>query len=110
MITRPAMNPLEKLFRLEIEYFRQDREAGYPPDGDGIHTSYALQEGYEGLLKSIPRATTIDDLVRLSNRFGLKSDPRDVIRARDSITRILGLDAYLAGAADWNGRRPTDMI
>jgi hypothetical protein len=85
------MSPLERLFRLEIDYFRQDREAGYPPDGNGVRTSYALQHGYEDLLRAIPRATTHEDLARLSNRFFLVGDQRDVFRARDSVARILGL-------------------
>jgi hypothetical protein len=85
------MSPLERLFRLEIDYFRQDREAGYPPGGNGVHTSYALQGGYEDLLRAIPRGTTLDDVIRMGNRFILGADQRDVFRARDSVTRILGL-------------------
>jgi hypothetical protein len=85
------MSPLERLFRLEIEFHRQDREAGYPSDRNGVRTSYALGEGYEALLRAIPRATTLDDVIWLANRFILGADQRDVFRARDSVVKILGL-------------------
>jgi len=40
----PAMPPLERLFRLEVEFHRRLRgEANEPPDSGGVHTSYALQ-------------------------------------------------------------------
>ena len=56
------MPPLERLFRLEVEFHRRLRsEANEPPDAGGVHTSYALQAGYEPLLRSIgawPRPTS----------------------------------------------------
>lgn len=86
------MSPLEKLFRLEIDYHARLRtDAPGLFDDPAAHTSYALQHRYEDLLRAIPRATTHEDLARLGNRFHLGADQRDVLRARDSITRILGL-------------------
>jgi hypothetical protein len=95
------MSPLERLFRLEIDYHARLRtDAPGTFDDSATHTSFALLHGYEALLRAIPRGTTIDDLVRLSNRFHLGADERDVFRARDSITRILGLDSYLTSRID----------
>ena len=45
------MSPLESLFRLEIEFHRCLRRLPtYPYDFGGLHTSYALQAGYEPLI------------------------------------------------------------
>jgi hypothetical protein len=46
------MSPLEKLFRLEIDFHRRLRTlAPHEPDTGSVHTSYALQSGYEPLLR-----------------------------------------------------------
>jgi hypothetical protein len=104
------MSPLERLFRLEIAYARQDREAGDPPDRNGVRTSYALQGGEEVLLRADPPGTTLDDVIRMGNRFLLGADQRDVVRARDSLTRILYLDGYLTGRIDRNCSCAGDMV
>jgi hypothetical protein len=53
----PAMMPLEQLFRLEIESHRRLRtQAPGIADPSGLHTSYALQSGYEPLIRAVGSA------------------------------------------------------
>jgi hypothetical protein len=53
--------PLERLLVLEIEYHRRLRAAAIgTADAAALHTSYALQSGYEPLLRIIGRVTTRD--------------------------------------------------
>jgi hypothetical protein len=48
------MSPLERLFALEIEFHRRLRqEAPGTADPAALHTSYALQAGYEPLLRGL---------------------------------------------------------
>jgi hypothetical protein len=85
------MAPLERLFALEVESHRRLRaEAPGPGDARALHTSYALQSGYEQLLRQIGRITG-RDLEMVLERFLLAADPRDVLAARDSIQRLVGL-------------------
>jgi hypothetical protein len=85
------MTTLEQLFSLEIEFHRRLRsEAPGTVDSTALHTSYALQSGYEPLLQRIGRVSA-RDLDQLANRFLLVGDSRDVLAARDSLTRLLGL-------------------
>jgi hypothetical protein len=37
---------------------------------------------------------TAEDLIRLTRRFSLAGDARDVLAARDSLTRLLGLSPF----------------
>ena len=48
------MSPLEQLFRLEIEFHHRLRTLA-PGSGDAssLHTSYALQSGYEHLIRAV---------------------------------------------------------
>jgi hypothetical protein len=85
------MPPLERLFRLEIEFHRRLRtQAPGTVDVGALHTSYALQAGYESLIRA---AGTVNarDLDRLRARLAPAGDPRDVLAARDSLERLLGL-------------------
>jgi hypothetical protein len=83
--------PLEQLFASEIEFYRKLRaEAPGTVDATALHTSFALLSGYEPLLRRIGRVTA-QDVERLAERFLLSSDPRDVVAARDSLKRLLGL-------------------
>ena len=53
------MSPLEKRFRLELEFHRRLRtQAPGTGDASSLHTSYALQTGYEQLLPAIGTVTT----------------------------------------------------
>jgi hypothetical protein len=85
------MPPLERLFALELEYQRLLRcDAPGTPESVAPHTSYALQSGYEPLLRSVGRVTA-QDLEKLSRRFSASGDARDVLAARDSLMTLLGL-------------------
>jgi hypothetical protein len=82
---------LETLFRLEIEFHRRLRTAAAGAiDIGGLHTSYALQAGYEPLLFSLGSVKAAD-IERLGARLRLEGDACDVLAARDSIKRILGI-------------------
>jgi hypothetical protein len=82
---------LERLFALEVEFHRRLRaQAPSPGDVRALHTSYALQSGYEHLLREVGRVSE-RDLEAVLERFLLVSDPRDVLAARDAIRGLLGL-------------------
>jgi hypothetical protein len=84
------MAPLEPLFALEVEFHRTLRdEAPDNRDPAALHTSYALQAGYEPLLRRVGRVR-YEDLDRLAQRH-LAADPRDVVAAREALARLLGV-------------------
>jgi hypothetical protein len=88
------MAPLEQLFTYEIEFHRRLRcEAPGTADATALHTSYALQCGYEPLLKRLGTVTA-QDIDRLAQRLQLAGDARDVLAARDTLTSLLGLWPY----------------
>lgn len=88
------MAPLEQLFALEIESHRRLRcDAPGTADGTALHTSYALQAGYEPLLRGLGRVTA-EDINRLADRLLAAGDARDVLAARDSLTRLLGIRPF----------------
>ena len=85
------MSPLEKLFRLELEFHRRLRtQAPGTADAASLHTSYALQSGYDQLLRALGPITA-QDVERLRERLALAADTRDVLKARDSVKQLLGL-------------------
>ena len=85
------MPPLETLFRLEIEFHRRLRtQAPGTPDARALHTSYALQSGYEPLMRAIGPITA-QDIERLHDRLTLAGDARDILAARDSLEQLLGI-------------------
>lgn len=91
------MPPLEKLFRLEIEFHRRLRtQAPGTADIRALHTSYALQAGYEPLLGAAG-AVTARDLDRLHARLAPAGHPRDVLAARDSLKQLLGVSGLDTG-------------
>jgi hypothetical protein len=88
------MPPLERLFRLEIEFHRRLRtQAPGTEDARALHTSYALQSGYEPLIRSIG-TVTVQDIDRLRARLALAGDARDTLAARDSLVQLLGLSRF----------------
>jgi hypothetical protein len=88
------MPPLERLFRLEIEFHRRLRmQAPGTEDTRALHTSYALQSGYEPLIRAVG-AVTAQDLDRLQARLVPAGDARDILAARDSLKQLLGLPQY----------------
>ena len=71
------MTPLERLFRLEVEFHRRLRtEAPDTADPRALHTSYALQSGYEPLLRAAG-AVCARDIERLHDRL-TANKPRQV--------------------------------
>jgi hypothetical protein len=90
------MSPLERLFALELEFQRKLRSGAQGNvDVGALHTSYALQSGYEPLLRSVARVSATD-LQRLAERLTLPGDTRDVLMARDALARLLGLELFEA--------------
>jgi hypothetical protein len=85
------VSPLEQLFRLEIDFHHRLRtQALGTADTSSLHTSYALQSGYEQLMGAIGPVTA-RDLKTLRERLTLAADARDVLKAHDSLKRLLGL-------------------
>jgi hypothetical protein len=85
------MTPLERLFRHEVEFHRQLRTlAPGTVDARALHTSYALQAGYESLIRAVGGVTD-QEVERAYARLALAGDPRDVLAARDSLKWLLGL-------------------
>jgi hypothetical protein len=85
------MAPLEQLFRLEIEFHRRVRcEAPATGDAPWLHTSYAMQSGYELLLSHLGSVAG-NDVELLRERLALSADPRDLLAARDSLKQLLGI-------------------
>jgi len=85
------VSPLEKLFRLEIEFHRRLRAAAPGTiDAGSLHTSYALQTGYEPLIRA-SSPFTAQDIESLRERFTLAGDARDLLAARDSLKQLLGI-------------------
>jgi hypothetical protein len=83
--------PLEQLFLLEVEFHRRLRtEAPGTVDAAAVHTSFALQAGFEPLLRAAGRFTA-GDLARLAERHRAAGDARDVSAACDFLTDWLGL-------------------
>jgi hypothetical protein len=88
------MPPLERLFALEVEFHRRlGCEAPGTPDATPLHTSFALQTGYEWLMQRVGHVTA-QDIERLIQHLAVARDTRDVLAARDSLTRLLGLWTY----------------
>jgi hypothetical protein len=88
------MSPLEKLFRLEIEFHRRLRtQAPGTADARALHTSYALQSGYEPLMRA-SGPVTAQDIDQLRDRLTLAADARDLLAARDSLKQLLGIPRF----------------
>jgi hypothetical protein len=80
---------IDRLYSLEIEFHRLSRsEAINPMEAGAIHTSYALQNGYEPLLKA---AGTVGqaELAMAKRRIAGAFDPRDVEAAFSSLRRLI---------------------
>jgi hypothetical protein len=88
------MSPLEQLFALETELHRKLRcEALGTADASALHTSYALQSGYERFLHGAGRVTE-RDVELLAERYSLAGDARDGFATRDGLTRLLCLPPF----------------
>lgn len=85
------MSTLEKLFRLEIDFHRRLRtQVTGTVDAGALHTSYALQCGYDPLIRATGNVS-VPDVDRLANRLAPAVDARDLQAARDSLKRLLGI-------------------
>ena len=85
------MSPLEMLFRLEIEFHRRLRTAAPgTAEARSLHTSYALQSGYEQLIRAVGTVTAWQ-IDQLRERLTLAGDTRDLLAARDSLQQFLGI-------------------
>jgi hypothetical protein len=87
---------LDRLFALEIEFHRRLRQQALgTADITALHTSYALQSGYEELLRGMGRVTELE-IRQLAAPSTVAGDPRDLLKARDSVARLLGLRPFEA--------------
>ena len=87
---KPIMSALDRLYRLEIEFHRLFRAEGVNAvEAAGIHTSYALQNHYEPLLRTVG-VMNPSDLARATERMMGMGDPRDVQAAYHSLRRLTG--------------------
>ena len=79
------MAPLERLFAYEIEFHRRLRtELAAFQDLGGLHTSYALGLGYEPIIRAVGSVS----------KMTLAGDVRDVLKARDSVMRVLSVRQF----------------
>jgi len=89
------MNALERLFLLEVDFHRKLRtQALGKTTVDGLHTSYALQCGYEELIRAVG-PVSVRDIEQLRERLTMAGDARDVLAARDSVTQLLDVQGVL---------------
>ena len=86
------MTPLEQLFAFEVEFYR--RLNGRRGDRRCIVSAHELciAGWVRGLIPAVGMVS-VPDIDVLRARLALRGDPRDVLRARDSVMRILGIDA-----------------
>jgi len=85
------MNALERLFLLELDFQRKLLTEGLGKTTvDRVHTSYALQCGYDGLIPLVGQVNA-RDIDKLRERLVLAGDPRDVLATRDSLMQLLGI-------------------
>ncbi len=83
------MSALERLYCLEIEFHRLFRtQALSALEAASVHTSYALQNNYEPLLRMIG-VVDPSDLARASERMMGMSDPHDVQAASHSLLQFV---------------------
>src|SRR5262245_21898215 len=85
------MEPLEQLLALEIQFHRRLKRYGLGAgETDEVHTRYALQTGYELLLRQIDNPTA-KQIERLAERHIMAGAAHAVRAATDSVTSILGI-------------------
>ena len=83
------MSVLDRLDRLEIEFHRLFRTDGvHAMEAAGIHTSYALQNNDEPLLRTIG-VVAPSDLAGATERMMGMGDPRDVRAAYHSLRLLI---------------------
>jgi hypothetical protein len=90
------MSPLEQLIRLEIVFHRRVRTLALSTgETSGLHTSYALQTGYDQLIRLIGTVTE-QEIEQLREPLTLAGDGRDVLAACHSVKDILTISVIEA--------------
>ena len=85
------MSILDRLFSLEIEFYRLFRAEGiHAFEAAGVHTSYALQNQYEPLLRTVG-VVDPSELARATERMMGMGDPRDVQAAFHSLRQFINV-------------------
>lgn len=83
------MSVLDRLYRLEIEFHRIFRAEGVAAEeAAGVHTSYALQNNYEPMLRTLGIIAP-GDLAVATERMLAAGDPRDVQAAYRTLNRLV---------------------
>lgn len=83
------MSVLEQLYSLEIEFHRRFRSQFINAhEAESIHTSYALQQGYEPLLRTVGRVD-LATLAAAKDRMAGQHDPRYAEAAFQSLRQLL---------------------
>ena len=86
------LEPLERLFRLEIDFHhRLHTLAPDTPDRGSVHTSFAIQCGYEPLIRSLGTVTARDVHTVQQRLLQDNVNVRDILAARDSVNQLLGI-------------------
>jgi hypothetical protein len=86
------MSPLEQLFALELEFQRRLRAIGAgKAEAAAIHTSYALQTGYERLMRRLGHVQSLE-IEWTMEQFTRIGDARDVLATRDSLLLLFGIE------------------
>ena len=92
------MNALERLFLLEVGFHRRLRTQGFGDivDCAGIHATYTMQCGYDGLIRAIGGTIFPRDLEKVRERLRLMCDARDLMAARDSVLKLSSAPPHLS--------------
>ena len=84
---------LNSLYLCEIEFHRLARSSGIGAhDRDQQHVQFAIRRGYEPLLSAV-EGVSAAAARGYADRLLASADTRDVLAARDSVLRLLGLSA-----------------
>ena len=90
------MAPLERFFVLEVEFHRKLRTvvAADAADGGGAYTrAMRCSRGMSRSCGSVGRVT-VRDIEQVAAQGARAADARDVLAARDSLTRLLGIRPF----------------
>jgi hypothetical protein len=85
------MSILDRLYHLEIEFHRLFRAEGINPfEAASVHTSYALQNQYESMLRTMVLVDQ-SELAKVAERMMGMGDPRDVQAAFHSLRQFISV-------------------
>ena len=101
------MSPPEGPFRLEIEFHRRLRtQAPGTADVRALHTSYALQAGYEALIGAVGTVTP-REFERLHARLAQTGDARDILAPETCDRLPRGISGLQITSTSRQSIRPT---